>query len=448
MSDQRSSLLLVVSVLVMGGVCGGLFMLRNCSKQEEYAHSQKPVEPQAVQRSQKEKALPSVAKKKAQTSPEIVEPSPELSSLNFETPDQLVKNLEAELLKVKSTEDLAALFAKLGVNDLTEADIAALYQRMGKRGEHLQLGNVLDEVGEINRRSHARWALNFKDGGRAFFDLKKGKDGWKMDRWLSSAGKLPTLDDILSDNKVAQLDSLMVAHSFVQFAIQQDFAKARQLADAQAMSDVQLAGLCIIFEEGEYKMREPRGVMRMFQRPIAAGYTVSVVAKDLSTADFSLLLQRPDEQKPWRVKELNFSSLLESFIAARGGDSHFSPMVKNPKGGDSIVVYFAFDEKVLSARTQRQLRIVANVLKLDSKRKITLTGHTDALGSSDYNKKLSQKRAVAVKEFLVSQGVGEAQIVTVGHGAYRPRKANTLADGSDNPEGRKANRRTEIYLDF
>ena len=91
---------------------------------------------------------------------------------------------------------------------------------------------------------------------------------------------------------------------------------------------------------------------------------------------------------------------------------------------------------------------MANILKLDNSKKITLTGHTDSKGDDAYNRELSKKRADAVRDFLVSQGVAKAQITTVGFGAHRPREANTLADGTDNPEGRKVNRRAELYLDF
>jgi OOP family OmpA-OmpF porin len=131
-----------------------------------------------------------------------------------------------------------------------------------------------------------------------------------------------------------------------------------------------------------------------------------------------------------------------------GGDVYYSPLVKNPKGGDTLVLYFGFNEDNLAPRTQRQLEIVAQILKTDANKQLTISGHTDALGTEEYNKKLSARRATIVKDFLVKTGVREDQIITVASGQSQPRRPNFTESGEDNPEGRRANRRSEIYLDF
>jgi outer membrane protein OmpA-like peptidoglycan-associated protein len=53
-----------------------------------------------------------------------------------------------------------------------------------------------------------------------------------------------------------------------------------------------------------------------------------------------------------------------------------------------------------------------------------------------------------VKEYLAAAGVAKSQIVTEGKGMSQPRRPNFTESGADNPEGRRVNRRTEIYLDF
>ena len=102
----------------------------------------------------------------------------------------------------------------------------------------------------------------------------------------------------------------------------------------------------------------------------------------------------------------------------------------------------------MSRRTQRQLEIVAAILKSDAKKKITLSGHTDALGTKSYNDQLSSNRADVVRDFLAAAGVSSEQIDTIAKGASQPRRPNVTETGEDNPDGRRANRRTEIYLDF
>ena len=81
-------------------------------------------------------------------------------------------------------------------------------------------------------------------------------------------------------------------------------------------------------------------------------------------------------------------------------------------------------------------------------KKITLSGHADALGSEEYNNELSANRADTVRDFLAEAGVSAEQIVTIAKGASQPRRPNFTESGEDNPDGRRANRRTEIYLDF
>ena len=91
---------------------------------------------------------------------------------------------------------------------------------------------------------------------------------------------------------------------------------------------------------------------------------------------------------------------------------------------------------------------MAAILKTDPVKKLTLSGHTDSKGTDDYNKSLSMRRAEAVREFLLDAGVEATQVVTLAKGDSEPRRPNVTESGEDNPEGRRANRRTEIYLDF
>ncbi|MGA0853717.1 MAG: OmpA family protein, partial [Luteolibacter sp.] len=77
-----------------------------------------------------------------------------------------------------------------------------------------------------------------------------------------------------------------------------------------------------------------------------------------------------------------------------------------------------------------------------------LSGHTDALGTRNYNEDLSGRRAAVVRDLLIRSGVSAQQIVTLAKGSSQPRRPNVTEGGVDNPDGRKVNRRTEIYLDF
>lgn len=71
---------------------------------------------------------------------------------------------------------------------------------------------------------------------------------------------------------------------------------------------------------------------------------------------------------------------------------------------------------------------------------ITVTGHTDSAGASDYNRKLSERRAEAVKAYLVSKGLSGDRIVTKGAGDAQPVASNKTA------AGRAQNRRVDIDI--
>jgi outer membrane protein OmpA-like peptidoglycan-associated protein len=188
----------------------------------------------------------------------------------------------------------------------------------------------------------------------------------------------------------------------------------------------------------------------MFQRGDTAGYLAHVVASDLSdAARFSITARQSTEDGNWRLVEINLDQLLADYARRiAGGDVYYTPLVKNPKGGDTLVLYFDFDEGGLTERTARQLQIVAEILKTDPEKKLTISGHTDALGTEEYNDSLSSQRATSVKQTLIRLGVAEGQIATVAKGQTQPRRPNFTESGEDNPTGRRANRRTEIYLDF
>lgn len=72
-------------------------------------------------------------------------------------------------------------------------------------------------------------------------------------------------------------------------------------------------------------------------------------------------------------------------------------------------------------------------------RKISIEGHTDNVGNAKYNQGLSERRAAAVKDYLLKNGVtGGERITTVGHGESKP-----VADNAT-PKGRFLNRRVEV----
>ena len=100
-------------------------------------------------------------------------------------------------------------------------------------------------------------------------------------------------------------------------------------------------------------------------------------------------------------------------------------------------VQFAFDSAVINKESAAVLDELANMLRKDSV-PVIISGHTCNIGSAEYNMGLSQRRAAAVKAYLVKQGIADSRMTTHGFGLTQPKFDNKTE------EGRRLNRRAEI----
>ena len=110
-------------------------------------------------------------------------------------------------------------------------------------------------------------------------------------------------------------------------------------------------------------------------------------------------------------------------------------------------IYYEFDKSDLTAKSKIVLDTTLYVILTSNPTlKIELGSHTDAKGSDDYNMKLSQARAESAVKYLISKGIAPERMVAKGYGESKPIAPNTHADGTDSPEGREKNRRTEFRV--
>ncbi|MDR1698477.1 MAG: OmpA family protein [Prevotellaceae bacterium] len=103
-------------------------------------------------------------------------------------------------------------------------------------------------------------------------------------------------------------------------------------------------------------------------------------------------------------------------------------------------VFFDFDKHTLKKESIGELKRLIRFMKQNSSVSIELAGHTDIIGSYEYNMKLSEARAKEVADYLIKGGILEHRLSYHGYGPDLP------IDTNDTDEGRAQNRRTEIII--
>ena len=104
-------------------------------------------------------------------------------------------------------------------------------------------------------------------------------------------------------------------------------------------------------------------------------------------------------------------------------------------------IFFEFNSASLTQNSKTELYKIVGFLSENPGTKITISGHTDDLGTDDYNQELSEKRAESVYTFLVNHGIAPENLTYIGYGESKPLIANR------DEESRKINRRIEFSID-
>jgi len=103
-------------------------------------------------------------------------------------------------------------------------------------------------------------------------------------------------------------------------------------------------------------------------------------------------------------------------------------------------IYFDYDKATLRPESVEELERVVRFLQENPTLRVEISGHTDSDGSEMYNLRLSQARAQAVVDYLVSRGISSSRLIAKGYGESRPVAPN------DTPENKQKNRRTELKI--
>ncbi len=111
-------------------------------------------------------------------------------------------------------------------------------------------------------------------------------------------------------------------------------------------------------------------------------------------------------------------------------------------------ILFDFDKFFLRQQSEDVLETLYLFMSENPSVQVKLDGHTDWIGTEEYNEVLSKQRALAAHKYLIDKGINPNRIDNAWFGESRPEVANTTATGEDDPAGRQLNRRVEIKIEI
>jgi outer membrane protein OmpA-like peptidoglycan-associated protein/tetratricopeptide (TPR) repeat protein len=176
--------------------------------------------------------------------------------------------------------------------------------------------------------------------------------------------------------------------------------------------------------------------------PGTAGFDVSAVYDSLSISV---------RKEGYRAAERSFvvsnSKRTDTFITLRMCLATAVPADKPEVAGRPGIAYFGYDRADIGPETVSVLDSVIGLMQRNSNIKGEVGGYTDARGSIAYNIKLGAARARACIDYMVERGIAAERLTWRAYGECCPVAPDTMPDGiTDNPEGRKLNRRVEFRL--
>lgn len=118
-----------------------------------------------------------------------------------------------------------------------------------------------------------------------------------------------------------------------------------------------------------------------------------------------------------------------------------------PKITVRINIYYEHDKSRLTPEAKSTVdTMLMPLFDLFPNAIVEIGSHTDNTGTDLYNEKLSQRRSESVVLYLINKGIAVDRLIAKGYGESMPIAPNENPDGSDNPEGRQKNRRTEFKI--
>jgi outer membrane protein OmpA-like peptidoglycan-associated protein len=240
--------------------------------------------------------------------------------------------------------------------------------------------------------------------------------------------------------------------------------RAKELAIAKAKADEQLVVAEKARQEQERKAREAAAREKAVQvQKVQQGQNQKTAVKapqseeeirGMIEMNRNLMAENEDLRQQLRMMNAKLDLILAELKRQNDNvelpvESYSEEAATALNEGKKLIlqnILFDYNKARLRGSSEKELDKLATFLLEQKDIKLTVAGHTDAIGDPAYNLRLSRARAEAVVAYLVSKGVSASRLKSVGYGQTRPIARNLSADGQDNPLGRQMNRRIEISV--
>jgi len=290
--------------------------------------------------------------------------------------------------------------------------------------DRLELARTAYLEAKANRNVEAFAPLPFAEAGKALQAAEQAKNAVEMEQLSYVAEKRAKIAVAVAEGRMAERDADRLSKETADITAQKRTQEAR-IAQKEAENSRLLA-----MAEAERATKAKKEAEEA--RSLAAA-EAERAAKAKGEAEQARMAARAEAERAAKAKA-EADQLTKELSDLKAKQTERGIILTL---GD---VLFATGKADLSPEAMRSVDKLVEFLKKYTNRNVLIEGHTDSVGSDEFNLTLSQKRADSLKEALTGKGIEERRITTVGYGKKYPVASN------DTAAGKQQNRRVEVSI--
>jgi len=295
----------------------------------------------------------------------------------------------------------------------------------------LELARTAYLEAKANRNVEAFAPLPFAEAGKALQAAEQAKKAEEMEQLAYVAEKRAKIAVAVAEGRMAERDADRLSKETADIIAQKRTQEAR-IAQKEA-ENARLLAMAEAERAAKAKKEAEEARSLAAAEAERAGRAKAEAEARTREAEQARMAARAEAEKATRAKAEADQLMRElSDLKAKQTERGIILTI-----GD---VLFATGKADLSPEAMRSVDKLVEFLKKYTNRNVLIEGHTDSVGSDEFNLTLSQKRADSLKEALTGKGVEEKRITTIGYGKKYPVASN------DTTAGRQQNRRVEVSI--